>query len=173
MRVDDEDAEALEVFVPGGAQSQPVADAGALLVRTGDHIERKREIGSASGHRTDDREIAFARQGRGARRGLPAMRHKTQCRLVSVDAAIMRWRAQRTAQVRAERQRPEAAGKRRRRAARGSSRREPKIPRIIGCPVDVVVALPIAQHQRHIGLAEDDGARVLHAGDDQARLLAA
>ena len=153
--------------MPGGAQDQPVANAGALLVRAGDHIERERKIGSASGHRADDRKIAFARQGRDPRRRLSATGNKTQCRLVSVDAAIMRRCAQRTTQVRAKRQRPEAAGKRRRRAARGPSGRAAEIPGIISCPVDVVVALPVAQHQRHIGLAEDDGARVLHAGDDQ------
>ena len=102
MRVDDENAEVLEVIVPGGGQSQPVAGAGAFLVRSGDHIERKREIRGASGHWTDDPEIAMARQGRDARRGQPAVRHKTQCRLVRIDAAIMRWRAQRTATVRAD-----------------------------------------------------------------------
>ena len=157
--------------MPGGGQSQPIAGAGAFLVRSGDHIERKREVRSASGHWTDDPEIAMARQGRGARRGQPAIRHKTRCRLVRIDAAIMRWRAQRTATVRADRQRPETASKRRRRAARGSSWREPKTPRIIGCAVDVVVGLPIAQHQRNIGLAEDDGARILQARDDQGVFL--
>ena len=51
MGVDDKDAEALEIVVPGGAQGQSIADALTFLVGTGDHIEG--EIGSSSGHRTD------------------------------------------------------------------------------------------------------------------------
>src|SRR5580704_15985823 len=102
MRLDDQDAEVPEVVMPGGGQSQPVFDTGALLIRAGYHIKRKGEISGASGHWTDDHKIAFAQHGREPRLRVPPARNKTQCRLVSVDAAIVRWCAQRTAHVRAE-----------------------------------------------------------------------
>ena len=111
------------------------------------------------------------RQRRVSRRRVPANWRETQGRPVGIDAAIMRRRAQRTAAIRADRQRPEAASERRRRAARGAPRREAQIPRIIGRPVDVVVGLPVAQHQRHIGLAEDDGAGFLQTRDGQSVFL--
>ncbi len=37
------------------------------------------------------------------------------------------------------------------------------VPRIVGRAVDVVVALPVAEAERHIGLAENDGAGALEA----------
>ena len=74
------------------------------------------------------------------------------------DAAEMRRRPQRAADVRAELQRHEASGERRRRTARRAARGAAEIPRIVGGAVDLVVALPIAEIDRHIGLAEDDRA---------------
>ena len=87
------------------------------------------------------------------------------------DAAIMRRRAQRAAHVGTQRQRPHPRGERRRRAARGSPRRPANVPGVVGRSVDGVVALPVAERQRHIGLAKDHGARLFQAGDDQGVLL--
>ena len=167
MRVNDKNAKLFEIIVPGAGQSQTVADACALLVRTSDHIKGERKIGGASGHWTDNCEIAFARQCGDPRRRMSKARHETQGRLMRINPAIMRGSAHRSTKVRTKRQRTKAARERRGRAARRAPGRETKVPGIIGCPVDVVVALPVAQRQRHIGLAENDGARILYARNDQ------
>ena len=92
-------------------------------------------------------------------------------RLVRADPAEMRGNAQRAADVGAERQRAETSGERRRRSARGAARRPCPVPRIVGRAVNVVVALPVAEAEGHIGLAEDDGAGVLEARDRERVFL--
>src|ERR1700674_4967661 len=96
---------------------------------------------------------------------MPAKGHETYGRLMSVDATIVCWRAQGATDVRAERQRPKTGGQRRGGPAGGAARRAAEIPRIVGRSVNVVVALPVAQNDGHIGLAEDESARCLEAGD--------
>ncbi len=88
-------------------------------------------------------------------------------RLVRIDAAMKCRHAQRAADVGAERQRAIAGGERRRRTAGGAARRAAEVERVVGGAVDLVVALPVAEAERHIGLAENDAAGVLDAGDRQ------
>jgi hypothetical protein len=99
MGFDDEHAEALEIVMPGGAQGQPIADAGTILIWACNDIESQRKVGGGSGHRTDHRKVRIARQGRGRRPRVPAIRDKTQARLVSKDAAKMRRHPQRSTNV--------------------------------------------------------------------------
>ena len=75
--------------------------------------------------------------------------------------------AKRAADVGPERQRPEAGGERSRGAARRASGGALRIIRVVGDPVDGVVALPVVEPDGHVGLAEDDRAGRLDAADDQ------
>src|ERR1700740_1523427 len=104
MCIDDEHAEALKFLVPGRRQCQPICDAVTRLVWTGDYVERQGEIRRASGHWSDNGKIDLARRWRGARYFMPTYGHKTPGRFVRVDAAIVRRRPQRAADVRPERQ---------------------------------------------------------------------
>src|SRR6201999_3812724 len=79
--------------------------------------------------------------------------------------------AQRAADVGAERQRSIARRERRRRSAGRAPWRAAEVVGITGDAVDIVVALPVAEPKWHVGLAEDDAAGVLYAGDRQ-RILA-
>src|ERR1043165_5296748 len=44
---------------------------------------------------------------------------------------------------------------------------KPHVVRVVGGAVNVVIALPVAEAYRHVGLAEDDAAGFLHPGDRQ------
>ena len=68
---------------------------------------------------------------------------------------------------RSQLQRAEAGGERGGGAARGAARRPAEIPGVVGRAIDRIEALPIRQHQRHIGLAEEDGARLLEPLDGE------
>ena len=57
--------------------------------------------------------------------------------------------------------------RRRSRPARGAARRAAEIPGIVGRAVDIVVALPVGEVQRHVGLAEQGDAGIHHALCDQ------
>src|SRR5215470_1004364 len=165
MLVDDQHTKTFEILTPGRRQSQSIAYTRACLVGTRKHVERQREIAGAARHRSDDRKIDVARNGRKARRRLPPIWYETPGWLVSIDATIMRWRAQRAADVRTDRERPEAGGE----CGGGPARRAPggarKIPGIVGGSIDFVVALPVAQLQRYVRLAENESARGLEAND--------
>ena len=99
-------------------QRETVADAVLELVRSGDRVEQRDEIVGGAGHRADHREIDRTRQGRQEGRRMAARRHEIVGRLVREDAAEMGRRAQRAADVGAQRQRAEAGGERGRGAAR-------------------------------------------------------
>src|SRR5262245_46652354 len=72
----------------------------------------------------------------------------------------MRRNANRPRKVAAERQMSESYRECRRAAAAGSTGRSRTIPWIVRRSVDIVEALPVAQHERHIGVAKNDGARI-------------
>src|SRR5580704_5842305 len=84
-------------------------------------------------------------------------------RLVRADPTEMRRNAQRAADVGAQRQRAETSGERRRRSARGAARRPSLVPRVASCAVNVIVALPVAEAEWHVGLAKNDSAGALKA----------
>ena len=86
-----------------------------------------------------------------------------ECRLVGADPAKMRRHAQRAADVGAERQRPETGRERRGRSAGRAARRSRLVPGIVRRPVDIVIALPVAVDEGHIGLAENDRTSALEA----------
>ena len=60
MGVDDQNAEALEIVVPSGAQGQSITHALTFFVGTSDYIEGECEIGRGSGQGTGYGKIAFA-----------------------------------------------------------------------------------------------------------------
>ncbi len=86
---------------------------------------------------------------------------------MGVDAAVKRRHPQRAADIGAERERAIARGERRRRSAGRAARRAAEIEGVVGGAVDVVIALPVAEPDRHVGFAEDDAAGILHARDRQ------
>ena len=157
----------LERVLPRRRQRELVADAGFQRIRSRDHVEQQRKIGGAARHRADHREVAFERQRRKWRRRVAARRRQAEGRLVRIDAAMKRRHAQRAADVGAERERTVARRQRRRRSAGGAAGRAAEVVGIVGGAVDVVVALPVGERDRHVGLAEDDAARVLHPRDRQ------
>src|SRR5208282_3736147 len=130
MGVDDEYSEALKLLMPRGGQRQPICDPVAHLVRTGDHLKRQGEVAHAPRHRSDHSQVPVKWQWRQTRRRVPAKRHEPKGWLVSVDATIVRGYAQRTTDVRAERQRPKTGSERCGRPAGGTARRAAEIPRV-------------------------------------------
>ena len=84
-----------------------------------------------------------------------------------IDAAMKRRHAQGAADIGAERQRSIARGERRRRSAGGAARRAAEIEGVVGGAVDLVIALPVGEPERDVGLAEDDAAGVLDPRDRQ------
>jgi len=97
---------------------------------------------------------------------VPAQGHDAERRLVAVDAAEVRGHADRATEVAARLQVREAGGQRRRAAAGRATRRAREVPGVVADAEDLVVALPVGGRRRHVGLAEDDGARAAEAGDD-------
>jgi hypothetical protein len=94
MRVDDQHPEVLERLMPRRRQRQAIADAVAQLVGAGQDAEREREIGSAAGHRPDDRKVDVARHRLGAGRHMSARRNEAVRGFVAVDATKIRRRSQ-------------------------------------------------------------------------------
>src|SRR5437868_2571416 len=80
---------------------------------------------------------------------------------------MKRRHAQRAADVGTERKRPITGSERRRRAAGRAARRAAEVIGIVGGAVDVVVTLPVAEPDRHIGLAEDHAAGFFHPRNRQ------
>jgi hypothetical protein len=167
IAVDQQDAEILQRGVPRRRQCQRIGLAGLERIGTGHHVEQQRQVGGAARHRTDHRKVAAVRQRRKRRRGVTAIRHQRHRRLVRIDAAMERRHAQRAADIGAERQRAVARGERGRRSTGRAARRAFEIVGIVGGAVDLVIALPVAEPERHIGLAEDDAAGVLDPRDRQ------
>ena len=97
---------------------------------------------------------------------LAGARHDAPGRLVAVDAAEVRRVADRRADVAARLERGQPGRQRRGRAARGSAGRARHVPRVVGRAVDRVEALPVAEVERHVRLAEQHGAGAEQPVDD-------
>ena len=157
--------------MPRRRQFETIGLAGLHRVRAGDHVEQERQIGGRAGHRADDGEVAIERQRRQRRRGVAAGRHQRKGRLVRIDAAVKGRHPQRAADVGAERERSVSGRERGRRSAGGAAGCAPEVIGVVGGAVDLVIALPVAEPDRHVGLAEDHAAGILDARNRQ-RVLA-
>ena len=125
--------------------------------RPGEHIERHIQIGSAARQRPAHGDVA-ADQRAGHR--VTRVGHQAVGRLVAEHAAVVRRVSDGRADVGAQFQRGHAGRQRHRRTPRRSAGYAVQVPRVVGAAVDVVEALPVAQHERHIGLAPDHRARI-------------
>ena len=123
-----------------------------------EHVQRQLQVGRAARHRPAHGQRPLRQAARG-RRDVPAARDEPEAGLVSEDATEMRRDADRARDVAAELQRREPGRDRCGRPARRSARRPRQIPRVARRPVHRVVALVIGRRERHVGLAERDGAR--------------
>src|SRR5438093_378345 len=163
---DEADSVVGETRASGGRQRPPVGGR-VLLVGAAEHLERRSQVGRAARERArDGQERGRARRRPGRRGNVPAHGHDAARRLVAVDAAEVRGHADRAADVAAGFQVREAGGQRRRAAAGRAARRAPEGPGVVAGAEDVVVALPVGGPGRHVGLAENDGARAPEAGGD-------
>ena len=153
--------------MPWRRQRKLVGFAGFQRIRSRDRIEQQCKIGRAARHRSDHRQVAVEWQRRKRRRRVAARWHQREGRLVCIDATMERGHAQRTADVGAQRERPVTGRERRRRSAGGAARRAAEIERIVGDAVDLVIALPVGESDRHVGLAEDHAAGGFDAGNRQ------
>ena len=130
-----------------------------VAVGAAEHVERQRQVARAAGQRAGDGEIH-----RIARGPVPGTRLESrqadelERRLVAVHAAEVRGNPDRAAEVAADGQAAQAGGQRRGAASGRSTRRSRQVPRIVRGPVDRVIALPIAEHDGHVGFPDDDGA---------------
>ena len=167
VAVDHQHAMARQLLVPRRPQREPVADAGGQFVGAGDDVEQQRQVTCGARHRSDDDEVVVARQRRRAGRCMAAAGHQPERRLERHDAGEVRRHAQRAADVGTELQGHEARRQRGRRAARRAARRALEVPRVARDAVDRVVALPVVEHDRHVGLAEQDGTGPSGTRDDQ------
>ena len=79
----------------------------------------------------------------------------------------MRRAAQRAADVGAEFERHIPGRQRRSAAARRAARAAPEIPRVVRRAVDVIVALPVGETDRHVGFADDHRTGCLQPLDRQ------
>src|ERR1035438_5594638 len=86
--------------------------------------------------------------------------YQVKRRFMAVYAAEMRRHADRAPDVAADTQVSETCCQCRGRPARRSSRGSLYIPRIVGCAINLVVALPIAQPGRNIRRTNQHGPRM-------------
>jgi hypothetical protein len=107
MGVQQQHAVVLQRPLARRAQPEPVADAEAPFVRTGDDVEQPHQVVDGARHRADHREVRLARQRRGTRRHLAARGHEAVRGLERRDTAEVCRHTQRAADVRAQRQRAE------------------------------------------------------------------
>ena len=113
----------------------------------------------ATRQRANDREIHGQTWGPVPRARLePRRADQFERGLMTVHTAEMCRNADRPTEIGAERQAAKAGGQRRGAASGGSTRCSRDVPRIVRSSVDRVVALPVTEHDRHVGLADDDGA---------------
>src|SRR5689334_11615041 len=94
-----------------------------------------------------------------------------ECRLVAVDAAKVRGRANGSANVAAEREVSESGSERGCSATGGTAGRARKIPRVVGGAVDGVVALQIGEGDGNVRFSDDDGAGAENAIDGDGVVL--
>ena len=99
MLADRQDAEIAEPVVARRRQRQLVTDPVGQLVRSGQDRQCEGEIGGATGHRPSHGEIDAPRHSWGLRRASAAQWNQIDARLMREDAAEMRRRTQRTADV--------------------------------------------------------------------------
>ena len=159
MGVDQQHAEVAQRAMARLRQLQAPANAVTLLVGSGNHVERERDILRAARHRPHHRQaVAGRRQCRLSREGVATPCHDAVGRLVGEHAAIVRRRTQRAADVRAELERHVAGRQRGGRAARRAARRPLDIVGIVGGAIDRIRRLPVGERHRHVGLADDHGA---------------
>ena len=90
---------------------------------------------------------------------------------MGVDAAIMRGRAERAADIAAGVERGESGRECCGGTAGGAAGGPREIPGIAGGAVDRVGALPVRQHFRDIGFAEDDRAGLFEFGNDRGVVI--
>src|SRR3984885_7518254 len=152
-------------------QRQLVSLAGLQRIWPRDDVEQKRKVSSASRHRPDPAHIAIVWQGWEWRRCVATERHKPLRRFVGEDAAVKGWHTQRSSEVRTQRERPVTGRERRARSARRAAGRAAEVVGIIGGAVDIVIALPVAEPERPVGLAENDATGVLDARDRERVFL--
>ena len=154
---------------PGNRRASFFSGFGAGRAASRGHGRDPRRTRSTSRARGPRRCARAGRRRRcRARRPCPAMRvplvrHDAPGRLVAVDAAEMRGIADRAADIRSALERREAGRERGRRATRGTARRVPVLPGIVGRAVDLVVALEVGEGERDVRLAEVMRARGLDA----------
>ena len=128
------------------------------------HAPQQLGVVDIARHRPADAQIGLGVDTR-RRWHVSAHRQHAPSRLERDDTAKIRRRSQRAADVRSDLERRHTASQRRRRAPGRSTRHACGVIGIVGRAVDRVVALPIAQHQRHIGLTPWDGAAGAGARD--------
>ncbi len=140
---------------------------GLCIVRAGHDVKRERQVGGASGHRPDHRavDVMAHRQDRHAGWREAARGNQSERRLVRENAATMCRDSQRAAEIRPQFERDESGCQHRCRSARRAAWRAAQVPRIVGGAVDRVEGLPVGELGTDVGLADDDGARVLEAAD--------
>ena len=88
MALDHQDTKIAQRLMPRNGQIEFVGDAGIERIRSGHDVEQQGKIRCRARHRTDDGEVAFARNGRKRRRSLAARCAEIDGRLVSEDAAM-------------------------------------------------------------------------------------
>ena len=157
------DAKLAEPAVAGRRQFEPPS---RLLqqVGSGKRAQRQIEIFGMARHRADH---GYVGRRHDAGRRMAARRDQPPGRFVAIDAAVMRRVAQRAGDVAAGAEGRQPRGKRRRFAARRATGRARQVPRVVGGAVNVIVALRVGEHVRHVGLAEHDGAGMQQAIDQE------
>ena len=102
---------------------------------------------------------------------MPAQRNDAVRRLQAKHAAVVRGIADRRADVAARFHTGQPGRQRRRRATRRSARRHRRVPGIVRRTIDGIVALPVGEQDRHVGLAEEIDAGLLQALDGKRARL--
>ncbi len=144
---------------PARRRHGPAPGHGFLRSRSTHHLHADPKVRGASAHRACDGEEVRGRGAARRRRREPSLqRDDAKGGLVGVDAAEARRDAKRSGAVAARGEIAQSRGQGRGAAAAGAARRQRQVPRIVRRAVDVVVALPIVEHERHVGVAEHDRA---------------
>ena len=141
---------------------------GVEAVGASHHVERGRQIFGAARHGSDHEDVEWLGITRKvvARRGQDA-----EGRLVPVDAAVVRRIADRRADVAPRLEGGKTGREGGGRAAGRPSGRARDVPGVVRRAVHDVVGLPVHQPERHVGGAEQDGARIEETVDHDGVLL--
>ena len=155
------DSKIAQLLVPWWCKAPRIRGAGWSL-RSGSHLQCEAQVGHRPGQWANAGHVRHRiRWGRRPWRLQSGDGDDADARLQTVDAAEAGWNANRADHVRPELEERHPRRDGGRAATAGAAWGAARIPRIVRRAEQLVVCLSeVAKHERHVRLADDDGARL-------------